>query len=81
MSKVTEIYPDTTEGQTALMDRIEEAEKNGDLALVLELNKQLVPPAHILMVMKKVHGPEWVRRMGYKTDEADRKYGHGWLDK
>ena len=34
-----------------------------------------------LMALKIAGGAEYVREKGYRTDLADRKYGHGWLDR
>ena len=81
MTEVTETYGDDDESQIALMNRIEKERTEGNHELVKELRKQLVPPPGILMVGKKVFGAEFIRKMGYRTDNADREYGNDWLDK
>ena len=34
-----------------------------------------------LMAIKIARGAVHIRERGYRTDLADRKYGHGWLDR
>jgi hypothetical protein len=34
-----------------------------------------------LMATKRALGADYIRQRGWRTDLADRKYGHGWLDR
>lgn len=34
-----------------------------------------------LMAIKIARGAAHIRERGYRTDLADKKYGHGWLDR
>jgi len=38
-------------------------------------------PAHSLMRLKKNHGAQFIRDMGFNTTKADAMYGAGWLDR
>ena len=81
MTEVTETYGDDDESQIALMNRIEQEEATGNDDAVKQLMTQLLIPAKALMVAKKTMGAAWIRENGYRTDEADREYGNGWLDR
>ena len=66
--------------QLNIIGQLCEAFDRDDEAAILELNKQLTPPAGTLMNMKKAAGADWIREQGYDTRHADEKYGPGWLD-
>lgn len=38
-------------------------------------------PAYSLLGLKKSHGAQFIRDMGFPTKDADEEYGPGWLDK
>lgn len=61
----------------ALLDAV----KRGDEAEEHRLMKLMIYPAESLMGFKEAFGADWIRQMGLRTDEADRKYGKGWLDR
>ena len=44
--------------------------------------RKLIPAApEPLIAMKQCFGAEYVREKGYRTDLAEERYGHGWLDR
>ncbi|MDR2839376.1 MAG: hypothetical protein LBV49_12550 [Azonexus sp.] len=38
-------------------------------------------PAHSLAFLKKRHGSQFIRDMGFQTKNADEAYGSNWLDR
>jgi len=38
-------------------------------------------PHYSLKRLKRNHGAEWIRKMGFKTAAADAAYGADWLDR
>lgn len=38
-------------------------------------------PAYSLMRLKKRYGADWVRKMGFRTEPAEKVYGKDWLDR
>jgi len=38
-------------------------------------------PAHSLMFMKRNRGADFIRKWGFKTEEAEQVYGADWLEK
>jgi len=44
------------------------------------LAKLDIPP-HSLMFMKRNHGADFIRKCGFKTEEAEQVYGADWLEK
>ena len=53
----------------------------GDQEEADNLYRQLRPSAEGLMAKKKLFGADYIRRKGFNTVNADKKYGPGWLDK
>ena len=38
-------------------------------------------PAHALLALKRVEGADYVRKMGLRTETAEKVYGKDWLDR
>lgn len=38
-------------------------------------------PAHSLLSAKHRNGADWIRKMGLKTDAAEKAYGNDWLER
>lgn len=38
-------------------------------------------PAPALLALKRVEGAEYIRRLGLRTETAERAYGTDWLDR
>ena len=73
-------YEDPDE-QIALINAINEAETRGDRETVRKLNRKLEPPADVLLGGKMMGGAAFIRRAGYITRLAEKKYGKDWLEK
>ena len=67
--------------QIALIDAINEAELREDWSAMRELTRKLEPPADVLLGAKMMGGADFVRRAGYITRLAEKKYGKDWLHK
>lgn len=64
-----------------ILDRLFEARARGDEAAETRCFQQLIFPADALLAVKETRGADWVRRQGIRTDDADRVFGPGWLDR
>jgi Recombinase. len=64
-----------------LLDKLFDAEKRGDEAAAEEIRRQILYPAETLLAIKETRGADWLRRRGWRLDEAERKYGKDWLDR
>jgi hypothetical protein len=53
----------------------------GDRAEADRLRRLALFRPESLMALKIAGGADYIREKGYRTDLADRKYGHGWLDR
>lgn len=67
--------------QIALINAINEAELREDWDTMRELTRKLEPPADVLLSAKMMGGADFVRRAGYITRLAEKKYGKDWLRK
>lgn len=65
----------------ALLQQLGEAEARGDEAEADAIRRQIIYPAETLLAIKESRGADWLRSRGWRLDEADRKYGKGWLDR
>lgn len=64
-----------------VLPKLLDARKRGDEEEENRLMREMIYPAESLLGMKESLGADWIREMGLRTDEADRKYGKGWLDR
>ena len=55
--------------------------ENGDREEADRLRRKIKMGAEGLMATKKLFGADFIREKGYNTENADKKYGPGWLDK
>lgn len=53
----------------------------GDEEAAWEWLRLAALPPRSLMTMKKVKGPDWIRKMGFNTRRAEEIYGKNWLDR
>ena len=67
--------------QIALINAINEAELREDWDSMRVLTRKLEPPADVLLSAKLMGGADFVRRAGYITRLAEKKYGENWLEK
>ena len=66
---------------TRLINAFSDACMAGDDAEADRLRRLALFRPESLMAIKIARGADHVRKRGYRTDLADRKYGHGWLDR
>lgn len=66
--------------ETKALRGILEALQNGDREAEAKLWPKIKISTHLLLVMKRIHGAEYIRNNGYNTENADRELGPGWLD-
>ncbi|WP_175868766.1 hypothetical protein [Bartonella gabonensis] len=59
----------------------EAADRANDNKAAWEWLAMTEPPAHTLLFLKKQHGAQFIRDMGFSTKDADKEYGPDWLDK
>ncbi|EJF82624.1 hypothetical protein [Bartonella rattimassiliensis] len=59
----------------------EAADHAGDDKAAWEWLAMTELPAHTLLFLKKRHGAQFIRDMGFSTKDADEEYGPDWLDK
>ena len=71
-----DVGPENTQLINAYMDAV----IAGDTGEAERLEKLALFRPESLMAIKNAWGADHVRACGYRTDLADRKYGHGWLD-
>lgn len=64
-----------------LLPLVLDAALRGDTAEESRVMQQMIYPAESLLWLKDFLGADQVRAMGLRTDEADRKFGKGWLDR
>ncbi len=57
------------------------AMENGDEQTRKFHNSQILSDPDVLMASKRAFGAEFIRENKFNTTLADRKFGHGWLDK
>ena len=57
------------------------AVRQRDFEEIDRLMRKMKFPACCLMSGKKLFGAGFIRENGYNTEEADKKYGPGWLDR
>ncbi|TAN56394.1 MAG: hypothetical protein EPN20_18825 [Magnetospirillum sp.] len=38
-------------------------------------------PAHALLALKRVEGADYIRKIGLRTETAEKTYGKDWLDR
>lgn len=67
--------------QIALIDAINEADMRGDRETVRRLTRKFAPPADVLLGLKMAGGAEFIRKTGYITRLAEKKYGEDWLER
>ena len=82
MSSTTEIKFDEEyyEQHAIWLDWIAALDR-GDREEAKRLRSKLKPMAQGLMAGKKLFGADFIRREGYNTENADKKYGPDWLEK
>ena len=78
--KIDVLPQDAGSENTKLVHAFAEAVVAGDNAEADRLRKLALFRPESLMAIKMTRGAEHLRQRGYRTDLADRKYGHGWLD-
>ena len=66
---------------TRLINAFSDACEAGDDAEVDRLRRLALFRPESLMALKIANGSEYIRQRGFRTDLADRKYGHDWLDR
>ena len=66
---------------TRLIRAFGEAIANNDGDEAARLEKLILFRPESLMAIKKALGAAHIRRRGYRTDLADARYGHDWLDR
>lgn len=66
---------------TRLINAFGDACMAGDDAEADRLRRLALFRPESLMALKIANGADHIRKRGYRTDLADRKYGHGWLDR
>ena len=66
---------------TQLINDFCDACEAGDDAEADRLRRLALFRPESLMAIKIARGADHLRERGYRTDLADRKYGHGWLDR
>lgn len=57
------------------------ADDAGDEETAWEWLRLAEIPAHALMAAKKTHGADWIRKMGLRTETAEKVYGKDWLER
>ena len=77
---MSEVEPKRSEEDQAFMDYVY-AIRRRDFEAADKLIPKMKFPACHLMAGKKLFGAEFIRKYGYNTEEADKKYGPGWLDR
>lgn len=65
----------------SVLPKLIDARRRGDQAEEERLMREIIYPAESLLGLKETLGADWIREKGIRTDEADRKYGKGWLDR
>jgi len=66
---------------TRLINAFSDACMAGDDAEADRLRRLALFRPESLMAIKIARGADHIRERGYRTDLADRKYGHDWLDR
>ena len=69
------------EDQMDLMAEFLDALGRDDDKRADELRPKIKFTAGSLMATKRLFGADYIRRRGYNTENADAKYGPGWLDR
>ena len=69
------------ENQMDLLADFIEAVGRKDYKRTDELRPKIKFAASSLMATKRMFGADYIRRRGYNTENADAKYGPGWLDR
>ena len=66
----------------AILDRILDAEEEGNKEKADRLRRQIVYPPDVL-VSNMLHddGRDFIKREGYRLDTVEMKYGQGWIDR
>ena len=77
---MSEVEPKRSEEDQAFMDYVY-AIRRRDFEAADKLIPKMKFPACHLMAGKKLFGAEFIRKYGYNTEEADKKYGPDWLDR
>lgn len=72
-----DVGPENTQLINAFCDACEA----GDDAEADRLRRLALFRPESLMALKIANGSEYIRSRGFRTDLADRKYGHDWLDR
>lgn len=81
MAEYSETDLDRFARNDELLPLVLDAARRGDEAEEDRLMRQMIYPAESLLWLKDFLGADQVRAMGLRTDEADRKFGKGWLDR
>ena len=68
------------EDQMDLIAEMIDALGRKDRKKAAELRPKIKFTAESLMAGKKLFGADFIRKRGYNTENADAKYGPGWLD-
>ena len=66
---------------TKLIQAFSDAFLAGNRAETDRLRRLALFRPESLMALKIASGAEYIREKGYRTDLADRKYGHDWLNR
>ena len=66
---------------TKLINAFADAVIADDDEQATRLAKLILFQPESLMAIKIARGAAHIRERGFRTDLADRKYGHGWLDR
>ncbi len=59
----------------------EAADRANDSKAAWEWLAMTEPPTNTLLFLKYRHGAQFIRDMGFSTNDADKEYGSDWLDK
>jgi hypothetical protein len=66
----------------AILDRILDAEEAGDGAEADRLRREMIySPDTFVSNMLHDDGREFIKKVGYRLDTVEMKYGKGWLDR
>jgi len=79
--KIDALPLDVGAENTRLVHAFADAVSAGDDAEADRLRRMALFRPESLMAIKNTLGADHIRQRGYRTDLADRQYGHGWLDR
>ena len=77
----TAFTPEWENEQDEVMKHLLDAFERDDEAAINEWSRRLEPPADALVAAKRSGGADFIRKRGYITRLAEKKYGKDWLEK